>query len=240
MKELVKRVEHEVDLESVLDNLPSAIIVVDKARRVLLANKMAEAFANRSKHEMISLYGGEAFGCIHSEAVPEGCGFAPPCEFCLVKNTVLETFEKRDNRSGIETTMTFSNTGKRCLRFSTTYLPLKTMDAVILAMEDITETRVQEMLRLENEKLVAAIQTGGAVCHEINQPLMAISGYVDLMLLDIRESDSTFQKLKVIKGQVERLAGITRKLSAIQSFRTKEYLNQSRILDLEKSLGESA
>ena len=73
---------YAIEMEPVIDNLPSAIIVVDRDRRVLLANQMAVAFTRKSQEEFFGLRGGEAFGCVNSSTVPEGCGFAPACEFC--------------------------------------------------------------------------------------------------------------------------------------------------------------
>ena len=89
-----------VDMETVIDNLPSAVIVVDRDRRVLLANQQAAVLARKSKAEFFGLRGGEAFGCVNSTQVPEGCGFAPECEFCTVRGAVMETFAERRGASG--------------------------------------------------------------------------------------------------------------------------------------------
>jgi PAS domain-containing protein len=40
-----------VDLETVIDHLPVAVIVVDRERRILLANEMATRFAAKAKHQ---------------------------------------------------------------------------------------------------------------------------------------------------------------------------------------------
>ncbi len=87
-------VKNKVDIELVIDNLPCAIIVVNKDRRVLLGNKMAEIFANKTKVEFFGLSGGEAFGCVNSKTNPKGCGFAPACEFCTLMNTVYSNIKK--------------------------------------------------------------------------------------------------------------------------------------------------
>lgn len=38
--------------------------------------------------------------------------------------------------------------------------------------------------RLHRERLQGVLEMAGAICHEINQPLMSISGYSELLLLD--------------------------------------------------------
>ena len=225
----------KVELELVIDNLPNAIIVVDRNRRVLLANKRAERLAKKSREDFYGLAGGEALGCINSQVDPKGCGFAPICEFCEVKNAVLETFRTGTSIPSLETEMTFIDIGKRYIRISTTLLSIQAQKVVVLAIEDITKSRSQEKLRLENEKLVAAIETGGAVCHEMNQPLMAVMGYVDLMTLNMEEIDPNYKLFMDMKEQLLRLGDITRKLMHLHAYKTKKYLGKSRILDLNES-----
>jgi len=223
-----------VELELVIDNLPSAILVLDKDRRVLLGNRTAETFVQKTREEFYGLRGGEAFGCIHSSVHPKGCGYAPACEHCTVKKAVLDTFTTRENNVLAEAEMVFSETGKRLFKVSTTFLTLKENDVVILAMEDITELKKQERVLIENERLRAAMETGGAVCHEMNQPLMALSGYVDLMMLDHQEENKNYKMLKTMRQSVDRLGDITRKLMNLTRYQTKSYL-KGRIVDLEQA-----
>ena len=225
----------KVELELVIDNLPNAIVVLDRDRRVLLANKKAEILAKKSREDFYGLYGGEVLGCVNSQIDPKGCGFAPICEFCEVKNAVLDTFRTGVSKSFVETEMTFIDIGKRYLRISTTLLSIQAQKVVVLAMEDITKAKSQEKLRLENEKLVAAIETGGAVCHEMNQPLMAVMGYLDLMTVDMEETDPNYKLFMDMKQQLLRLSDITRKLMHLHAYKTKKYLGKSRILDLNES-----
>ena len=225
----------KVELELVIDNLPNAIIVVDRDRRVLLANKKAEILAKNSRENFYGLVGGDVLGCVNSKIDPKGCGFAPICEFCDVKNAVQETFQTGVSKSAVETEMSFIDLGKRYLRISTTLLSIQAQKVVVLALEDITRSKSQEKLRLENEKLVAAIETGGAVCHEMNQPLMAVMGYLDLMTLDMKETDPNYDLFMDMKEQLLRLGDITRKLMHLHAYKTKKYLGRSRILDLNES-----
>lgn len=235
----VEDTKRKVDLETVIENLPVAIIVFDGERRILLANKTAVTYAGKTKQEFFGLHGGEAFGCVNSDLVPEGCGFSPVCEFCKVRNTVLDTLKDQNERSGVETAVTFLDKGQRYLRISTTYLELRSGGCVILAMEDITEIKGQEMLRLENEKLLAAVETGGAVCHEMNQPMQVVSLISELLMSDNENKESVYKNLKTIKDQIDRMGEITRKLMRITSYKTKGYLNRS-ILDIDEASAEGA
>jgi|APLow6443716910_1056828.scaffolds.fasta_scaffold201883_1 phosphoserine phosphatase RsbU/P len=85
------------------------------------------------------------------------------------------------------------------------------------------------------EKLQGVLEMAGAVCHELNQPLQGISGYSELLLMDMDEVDPKYQMLKKIKSQVERVGELTRKIMKITHYKSKPYLNKSKIVDIERA-----
>lgn len=91
----------------------------------------------------------------------------------------------------------------------------------------------QEALR-EKDRLQGVLELSGAVSHEMNQPLMSVMGYFDLMQMDMSEDDPNFQRIHRIREQLERMANITKKLMEISRYETKAYLD-GRIVDLSKS-----
>jgi hypothetical protein len=52
-------------------------------------------------------------------------------------------------------------------------------------MLDLTEKNRAARDRFQKEKLQGVLETAGAVCHEMNQPLQAILGHTELSLADI-------------------------------------------------------
>jgi len=81
----------------------------------------------------------------------------------------------------------------------------------VIVMHDTTEQkRTAEALR-ENEKLQGAFEMAGAVCHELNQPLMAISGYSELIAMKVKKDDPLYTDIAKITKQVERMGRITQK-----------------------------
>jgi phosphoserine phosphatase RsbU/P len=96
----------------------------------------------------------------------------------------------------------------------------------------------ERMINLQNdlrdwEKLQGVLEMAGAVCHELNQPLQSISGYSELLLMDVEESDPKYQMLKKIKYQVDRVGELTRKIMGITRYQSKPYLAKGRIVDIE-------
>jgi len=235
MTEKLKRnlnITTKAGLLDVIDALPLVLTVIDENMNVILANRSAFLFSKKDESQLIGHTGGNSLGCIHHDDVPEGCGFAPDCLKCKLSKTVLETIEKNEPKHLIETTMVFKAHGKKYLRISTQPMNLNGKPVVLLAIEDITEVKQQEKILMDKEKLSAVIQTAGAICHEMNQPLMVLLGYAELLLCDMSEGDNQVSKIKEIKNQAERLGTITRKLTTITQYKTKEYIN-SKIIDID-------
>jgi PAS domain S-box-containing protein len=102
---------------------------------------------------------------------------------------------------------------------------------------DMTDRRQAEEEHRQREKLSAIVETVGMVCHEMNQPMQAILGHVDLLLMSIPEGDPDMKRLQIIKEQVERMRAFTGKLRKITRHKTKAYAGKMRIIDIDKSVG---
>jgi len=87
---------------------------------------------------------------------------------------------------------------------------------------------------LEKEKLQVIFEMTGAICHELTQPMQAISGNSEIMLLSIQKDNPLYRNVKAIKEQVERMGDITRKLKRVTRYKTKDYIN-SKIIDLDSA-----
>jgi hypothetical protein len=99
--------------------------------------------------------------------------------------------------------------------------------------------QLQYRLRSESElrnlaKLQGVLELSGAVCHELNQPLQAISGYSELMLMGMESEDPLYGKAQAICRQVERMSSLTAKLMGITHYASKDY-PQGRIIDIDKA-----
>jgi len=104
----------------------------------------------------------------------------------------------------------------------------------VCVARDLSERKQAEKERLQHEKLQGVLEIAGAVCHEMNQPLMAISGFSELILMDMSENDPFRARMIKIKKQVDRLGKITQKLMGITTYETKDYLT-GKIIDIDKA-----
>lgn len=62
------------------------------------------------------------------------------------------------------------------------------------------------------DQLGEVLDEAGTLCHQLNQPIQCVSGYTELILMDLPEDDPIFDRLSAISVQVQRMADITRQL----------------------------
>lgn len=97
---------------------------------------------------------------------------------------------------------------------------------------DITPLKRLETERLAREKLQGVLEMAGAVCHELNQPLQVVSGYGELIEMELQRDHPLRELLDKLREQVGKMAGITRQLMRITRYETKDYLG-GKIIDID-------
>ena len=87
----------------------------------------------------------------------------------------------------------------------------------------------------QKEKFRGVLEMAGAVCHELSQPLQAISGYSELLSDSMQKDESAYTYATNIAEQVQRVKAITKKLMRITRYESKEYVPGRTIVDIDKS-----
>lgn len=90
----------------------------------------------------------------------------------------------------------------------------------------------------ERERFKGALEMAGAVCHELNQPLQSVSGFSELIMMELSEDHPLYGQLTHIKDGVARIADLTRKIMRITRYQSKPYLSSGKIFDIEKGSKE--
>lgn len=77
----------------IFDAIPSLIFVVDDDVQIHEYNAAAASLLAAERTTILRRRGGEALHCLHSRDVPEGCGRAPYCKDCVIRNSVKEAIQ---------------------------------------------------------------------------------------------------------------------------------------------------
>ena len=207
--------ESKERMETLLNSLPSGIIVVDsETHKIVDANPQAIL--------MIGALIEQVEGSQYNKFF-----YPPEKETCPV--TDLE--RTVDNAEHILITANGESLPIHKTEISVT---LDGRKHFIVNFVDISESKRAERERIQREKLQSVIEIAGAICHEMNQPMQAILGRSELLLMDISEDDAQYAYIKTIKEQIDRMGKITKKLMTLTKYETKDYL-KGKIIDIDKA-----
>ena len=93
-------------------------------------------------------------------------------------------------------------------------------EAVIAYALETTEQRALEVQFAQAQKMQAVGELAGGVAHDFNNVLQGIIGYTDLLLVNHRPTDPSFQDIMQIKQNANRAAGLVRQLLAFSRRQT--------------------
>lgn len=105
----------------------------------------------------------------------------------------------------------------------------------VTVLSDLTEKNRATRDRLLKKKLEGALETAGGICHEFNQPLQALSGYLEILAVTSDTPAEASACVAKALDQIERMRRITGKLQGITRYETMAYAGDSRIIDIHKS-----
>lgn len=98
------------------------------------------------------------------------------------------------------------------------------------------EARRAAEAELARARWLAGIgETTIALEHEINNPLSALLGHAELLLMDGELSDDQRTELRTVRAQAERIADVVRRLAKLKDPRSSKYSAGERTIDLSTS-----
>ena len=146
-------------------------------------------------------------------------------QFKIGKEAVIDTTFKRKD----------GTTFLGHLKVSTLYPP-DPMQRATFTISDISWRKQAEQELLQKEKLQAVVETAGAVCHEMNQPMqVALVLLAECLAMEELEKGPVRQKAENIRQQLNALREMSRKLMHITRYETMDYVKGEKIIDINKS-----
>jgi two-component system cell cycle sensor histidine kinase/response regulator CckA len=106
---------------------------------------------------------------------------------------------------------------------------------VVVTFFDITDRRKLEEQIMQSQKLESLGRLAGGIAHDFNNLLMVISGYSDLLLNNLDNSETLDRGLREIRRAGERGAELTQQLLAF----SRRQSTQPRAMDMNALIRES-
>ena len=77
-----------------------------------------------------------------------------------------------------------------------------------------------------------------ALQHEINNPLAALLGHAELLLMEYKDRGEQNEQAEVVLAQARRIADVVKRIAKLRNPQSVEYIEGSRMLDLSQSTEE--
>lgn len=208
--------ENERFLADILNCIRPQLIVLDRNKHVVMANRV---FLER-----MSLSESEVLGMEYYEVCPieQGDNVCPadsvlqdgkPASFIhsqqidgehhWIERTAYPMFDKKDK-----------------------------VEFVIEIIRDVTAKKQFEEEQIERVKLQGVVDLAGTVAHEINSPLFAALGAAQLMEDDL-DDEEQIQDVQMIIRNLKSISELTSKMTAMTGFEGKEYVGGANIVDFK-------
>ena len=106
-----------------------------------------------------------------------------------------------------------------------------------IAQDRVRRTAEEELAR--SRWLAGIGETTIALEHEINNPLSALLGHAELLMMDNGLTEEQQEQLRIIQEQAARIAQVVRRLARLKNPQSVEYLAGARMLDLSSRASKS-
>jgi len=187
-------------LQSVIDGIEDSITIVDREYNILFANRAARERATVSGKDR-SIVGQTCFRTFHESR--------EPCQHCLTS----VTFEHGE---GGTTTYTKAGSDGQDKFLELHTYPIKgpagVVERVIEISSDITERKYLEMQLVQASKMAALGELAGGLAHQLNNPLVGVQNFVQLLLSRMEDDDPNRNLAKTIERAGRECVKIIRNL----------------------------
>lgn len=208
--------EHERFLQTILDSLWLQLLVIDHDRRVVLANRhfldscgCREGEVLGRSYDAVTTWPKREDGCPLARVITGRCAL-----------TVMESIDSEDGSQWFERHLV------------PMFLDDGSVGFIVEAVRDVTHQKLLETEQLTRMKLEGVIEMAGTAAHEFNSPLFAALGTAQLLRDDLC-SEGQISELDIILRNLQKLAELTREMTAVTGFESREYVGGAKIVALK-------
>ncbi|MHC4752660.1 MAG: response regulator, partial [Planctomycetota bacterium] len=147
-----KKIEDALDrkqknVEAIFNAAPVGMLLADENMIITRGNDTIKQMFHREYPQIVDQRIGGALGCINSICNQKGCGYAPACSRCLLKDTIRTVLDSGRSVRNIEIHPTLKIDNKKItlwLRISAEPVIINGHRYVVVAVDDVTERRKAE------------------------------------------------------------------------------------------------
>jgi two-component system, NtrC family, sensor kinase len=205
--------EQERFLTNILDCIRPQLLVVDRNRHVVMANR---AFLQAYGHQETEVLGMDYSRLCQAERQGESC----PVDEVLFSGQMASIIQQVEAADGIRW---YERTATPMLNQA------GVVEFVIEIIRDLTAQRQLEVEQAERSKLEGVIELAGTVAHEINSPLFVAFGTAQLLELDLAGSEQE-EGVQTIIRNLKIINELTAKMTAMTGYKSREYVGETRIV----------
>jgi len=210
--------EHEQFLTDILNNLHHQLVVLNRERRVVLANQIFLDTLGKAEEEVIGMHYGELCS---SEDGKRSC----PVDQILCGEQ-MQPFVQ-EYRIGERQPRWFERSA------SSIRAENGQVEYVVEIIRDITSEHMLAIEKLESSRLQGIVELAGTVAHEINSPLFAALGTAQL-LAEEHEQTELGAELAVIIRNLKEIGSLTERMTSMTGFSSREYVGTRNILTFKQ------
>lgn len=181
-------------ISQILEGFPELAVIINKNRQIVAFNKKAvETFKISDANKLLGMRIGEALNCIHSYAMPAGCGTSQFCRECGAAKAIKFTNENKIP-SEEECKITAILNGKEFsyeFLVNTQPITFKDSEFTLFAVKDISSLKRKEAL----ERIFF---------HDILNTASAIDGIIKL-LTDEKDDEGKKELIKALNEAAQQL-----------------------------------
>ncbi len=214
--------QHEDFLQKVMDSLQAELVVIDSDLRIAMVNR---AFLENNRLNENQVMGKQCKDIINICDLDD-CPLNPVTKSGKSTICVRQTDKgtKEGNIQYLEEMATpVSAFGKKA-ETGFTVLSIRDISAHILLKEE----------HRAKERLQGVLEMAGAASHELNTPVFSALGTAQLMLDDV-EDEMLKNDLETIIKNLNEVSVLTKKMTGITKYESKEYVGDTKIIDIQKS-----
>ena len=180
-------------LKVLMENLSSAIFIVDQNLRIRNFNDSFRALFHKTEDRILGELCGNALGCVFTVDENKECGTTTNCRKCLLRNALIKSFTEKIPAYKELLERVFVVDGKKILKYfqyTTKYVRFNKKEMVLIIVDDITEleTSYQRMKEMAITDGLTGLYNHNHIFRKLEEEIDKSKRYgnpLSLIMLDI-------------------------------------------------------